>query len=234
MSCCAGAVSYSLVRTQPYGSWTRKRKRTRHYRSTWRPNRGLLVLVGLLLLLFAVGLVFLDVRRAGEEAGASPPQKGLTKDLAMKLTIPSMKRVKNVPVYTGPAGDESALHDGALHLEGTSFPWQRDANVYIAGHRLGYPHTKSWLVFWDLNKLRPGRRVVLTDSGGMRYIYRVYDRFSLGPNDTSATEPIRGMNVVSLQTCTLPNYTERLIVRAELVKTVQGPPPRMTSDNHPS
>ena len=149
----------------------------------------------------------------------------------MELTIPSMQRVRAVPVYTGAADDKSALHDGALHLEGTSFPWQRDANVYIAGHRLGYPHTKSWLVFWDLNELRRGGRVVLTDSDGTRYIYRVYERFILGPNDTSATKPVAGMNVISLQTCTLPNYTERLIVRAKLVKTTQVPAPGATPND---
>ena len=187
----------------------------------WRPDRGLLVLVGLVLIVLAAGYVFLDIRKAGEEAG-KPPVRNTT----MELTIPSMQRVRDVPVYTGAADDKSALHDGALHLEGTSFPWQRDANVYIAGHRLGYPHTKSWLVFWDLNELRRGRRVVLTDSGGKKYIYTVYDRFILGPNDTSATKPVRGMNVISLQTCTLPNYKERLIVRAELEKVVQSPPPQ--------
>jgi sortase A len=195
----------------------------------WRPNRGLLVLVGLALILLSAGFVFLDIRGAGEEAG-SPPLK---KDTTMELTIPSMRRVQNVPVYTGTAGDKSALHDGTLHLKGTSFPWQQDANVYIAGHRLGYPHTKSWLVFWDLNELRRGGRVVLTDSDGTKYVYRVYDRFILGPNDTSATKPVAGMNVISLQTCTLPNYTERLIVRAELVKSFQGQSPRTTS-NDPS
>jgi sortase A len=193
----------------------------------WRPNRGLLVLVGLALILLAAGFVFLDVRRAGEEAGTLPPKKATT----MELTIPSMRRVQNVPVYTGTAGDKSALHDGTLHLKGTSFPWQQDANVYIAGHRLGYPHTKSWLVFWDLNELRRGGRVVLTDSDGTKYVYRVYDRFILGPNDISATKPVEGMSVISLQTCTLPNYTERLIVRAELVKTVQGSPRRLTSND---
>ena len=191
-----------------------------------RPNRGLLALVGLVLILLSTGLVFLDIRSAGEEAGSPPPKQ----DTTMELTIPSMRRVKDVPVYTGTAGDKSALHDGTLHLKGTSFPWQRDANVYIAGHRLGYPRTRSWLVFWDLNELRRGSRVVLTDSGGNRYIYRVYDRFILGPNDTSATEPVAGMNVISLQTCTLPNYKDRLIVRAELVKTVQAPP-RVTSND---
>jgi sortase (surface protein transpeptidase) len=39
------------------------------------------------------------------------------------------------------------------------------------------------------------------------------------------------MNVISLQTCTLPNYTDRLIVRAELIKTTQGPPPATTSND---
>jgi sortase A len=210
------------VRTKPYGSWTRERKSTRYYRSTWRPNRSLLVLVGLVLILLSAGLVFLDVRRAGEEAGSPPPKK----DVTMELTIPSMKRVENVPVYTGAANSESALHDGTLHLKGTGFPWQKDANVYIAGHRLGYPHTKSWLVFWDLNELRRGRRVVLTDSEDKKYIYRVYDRFVVAPDDTSATKPVEGMNIVTLQTCTLPNYTDRLIVRAELEKILQGKPPQ--------
>jgi sortase A len=193
----------------------------------WKPNRGLLALVGLLMILLAAGLVYLDIMAAGEEAGSPPPKK----DTTMELTIPSMQRVKAVPVYTGTAGDKSALHDGTLHLKGTSFPWQRDANVYIAGHRLGYPHTKSWLVFWDLNKLRRGSRVVLTSSDGTKYIYRVYDRFILGPNDTSAQKPVAGMNVISLQTCTLPRYTDRLIVRAELVNTVQRSAPRIASNN---
>jgi sortase A len=213
------------VRTKPYGSWTRERKRTRYYRSTWQPNRSLLILVGLVLVLLAAGLVFLDVRKAGEEAGA-PPKK----DVTMDLTIPSMKRVENVPVYTGAAGDESALHDGTLHLRGTGFPWQREANVYIAGHRLGYPRTKSFLVFWDLNHLKTGQAVVLTDSEGKKYIYRVYDRFVVAPDDASATKPVQGMNIITLQTCTLPNYTERLIVRAELERTVQGPAPQANAE----
>ncbi|HEY6689860.1 MAG TPA: class E sortase [Rubrobacter sp.] len=217
------------MRTERYGSWTREGKSTRYFTFGWRPNRKVLVLAGLVLILLSAVLVFLDVRRAGEEAGASPPKK----DVTMKLSIPSMKHVENVPVYTAAANNKPALHDGTLHLAGTGFPWQREANVYIAGHRLGYPRTKSFLVFWDLNRLRMGRRVVLTDSEGDRYIYRVYDRFVLGPDDASATKPIAGRNVVSLQTCTLPNYKERLIVRAELERILQGPAPRQFS-NKPS
>jgi sortase A len=208
------------VRGERYESWTSERKGRRYYRSGWWPGRKVLVLAGVVLILFSAGLVFLDVRTAGEET--APPKR----DETMKLSIPSMKHVDNVPVYTADAHNQPALRNGTLHLAGTGFPWQREANVYIAGHRLGYPRTKSFLVFWDLNRLRMGRRVVLTDSEGERYIYRVYDRFVLGPDDASATKPIAGRNVVSLQTCTLPNYTDRLIVRAKLQRIVQGPAPR--------
>jgi sortase A len=215
------------VRGERYESWTSERKGRRYYRSGWRPGRKVLVLAGVVLILFSAGLVFLDVRTAGEET--APPKR----DETMKLSIPSMKHVDNVPVYTADAHNQPALRNGTLHLAGTGFPWQREANVYIAGHRLGYPRTKSFLVFWDLNRLRMGRRVVLTDSEGERYIYRVYDRFVLGPDDASATKPVAGKNVVSLQTCTLPNYKDRLIVRAELVRILQGQAPR-PAPNKPS
>ncbi len=175
------------------------------------------MLAGLALVLASIGVVFADVRKA-EEYAAAP------KSTTMKLTVPSMQRVRDVPVYNGPATNEAALHDGTLHVEGTGYPWQKQANVYIAGHRLGYPRTKSFLVFWDLNKLRKGDRVVLTDSEGGRYAYRVFDRFVVGPNDGSVKELVPGKNIVSLQTCTLPDYAERLIVRAELVRTL--PPPQ--------
>jgi sortase A len=224
--CCAGAVSYFSVRTERYESWTSEGKSTRYFTSGWWPGRKIFVLAGLALILFSVGLVFLDVRTAGKESAAPPPKR----DDTMKLSIPSMKHVNNVPVYTAAAHSKPALRNGTLHLAGTGFPWQREANVYIAGHRLGYPRTKSFMVFWDLNRLRMGERVVLTDSEGQRYIYRVYDRFVLGPDDASATKPVAGRNVVSLQTCTLPNYKDRLIVRAELIRILQGPAPRPTPD----
>ena len=202
---------------KPFESWTRadeNEERTSYYRSRTRRrlSRGLLALFGVALILFSFGLVFADVRSVGEgTASAAPKSEKLT------LTIPTMKRVRDLPVYDGAAGDRGKLAAGALHLQDTDFPWEEEANVYIAGHRLGYPRTKSWLVFWNLDKLSRGDRVRLEDAQGRKYVYEVFDKMVVGPKDVSVKEPIEGKNIVTLQTCTLPDYKQRLLVRAELV-----------------
>ncbi len=156
--------------------------------------------------------IFTSISRQFQAPRAEAP-----KDPAMKLTVPEMERVENVPVYdTAPKGYEKALHDGTVHVKGTGFPWQDEANVYIAGHRLGYPGTKSDRVFWDLDKLENGDEVILTDADGTKYTYEVFEEFITGPADVSVLKPEPGKNIVSLQTCTLPSYSERLIVQAEL------------------
>ncbi len=145
------------------------------------------------------------------------PRTEAPKDEALKLTVPDMKRVEDLPVYdVAPPGYERALHDGAAHVRGTGLPWQRQANVYIAGHRIGFPGTKSHLVFWDLDKLEDGDEVILEDANGTTYTYEVFKKFVIEPDDVSVLRPVRGRNIVSLQTCTLPDYKERLVVQAEL------------------
>jgi sortase A len=149
--------------------------------------------------------------------GDGRPQLKTPESKELRLTVPGMQRVDDVPVYDAPkSGYDRALHDGTLHVGGTGFPWQRNANVYIAGHRVGYPGTKSNLVFWDLNRLQEGDEIFLTNSDGTRYIYRVFDKRIISPNDIRILRPIKGKNIVSLQTCTLPDYSHRLIVRGEL------------------
>jgi hypothetical protein len=64
--------------------------------------------------------------------------------------------------------------------------------------------------------------VFLTDSEGTRYTYEVYENFVTDPYDWSVAEPVSGKNIVTLQTCTLPNYTERIIVHAELTEVEPG------------
>jgi sortase A len=173
----------------------------------------LMVFSGLAL----VGYSFLmgDPLASAAIFGKEPPKSG---DLS--LTVPDMRRVENVPVFTGPANDEDALHDGTLHVDSTGFPWQEGSNTYIAGHRMGFPGTASYLVFWDLDNLEAGDEVVLTDADGTRYNYEVFEKFIVNPDAYSVTQPVPGRSVVSLQTCTLPDYSQRLVVQAELTSVV--------------
>ena len=151
---------------------------------------------------------------AGSSTHPSQPQPSAK---AMTLTVPRLARAGAVPVETGPADDKRTLDAGALHLEGTGFPWEEDSNVYIAGHRLGYPGTGSNLLFFDLPGLENGDPVLLRDSRGGEYRYEVFRTLRVGPTDTGVTRPVPGKSVVSLQTCTLPNYGKRIVVQAELL-----------------
>ena len=79
----------------------------------------------------------------------------------LRMTIPKMAQIRNDTVPYSVSDDKKAFRKhAAVHLRGTGNPWDRQANVYIAGHRLGFPGTDSWLSFWDLNVLEKGDRVL--------------------------------------------------------------------------
>jgi sortase A len=205
------------VKEKPFESWTRTGEVDTAYRRSKtrrRLGRGTLALLGVALILLSVAWVTGDVQNA-ENAGAktSPAPKSER----LRLTIPQLERVRDIPVYTGESGGKGKLAAGALHLEDTGFPWQAGSNVYIAGHRLGYPGTKSWLVFWHLNKLQRGNKVILEDAEGRRYEYEVFEKEVVEPDNVSVKKPVKGKSIITLQTCTLPNYKDRLIVRAQRV-----------------
>jgi sortase A len=139
------------------------------------------------------------------------------KDKMLKLTIPQMDQIENDKIPTGKGDDDTLFHDyAAVHLKRSGFPWEKVANVYIAGHRIGFPGTASHLAFYDLNKLEKGDKFTITDAKGRVYTYEVFNKFIAGPHNFAVIRPVKGKNIVSLQTCTLPDYTKRLIVRAEL------------------
>ena len=162
---------------------------------------------------------FATVESSASSASPSPSGAASAAPDARKLriTVPGMARVERVPVVSSHPSDEAALRRGALHVEGTGFPWQRGSNTYIAGHRLGFPGTASDRLFWDLDRLAEGDAVLLEDSRGGVYEYAVFREMVVGPKDVSVTAPVDGKSVVTLQTCTLPDYSRRLVVQAELV-----------------
>ena len=141
-------------------------------------------------------------------------------DPTLTLTVPSMERVNNSPIPDTFGDDEDSLRDFAgIHLEGTGFPWQEEANVYIAGHRLGYPNTPSFLAFWDIDNVVEGDQIFVEDANGGEYTYEVFQTLEVEPTDLFVTEPIEGKNILTLQTCTLPDYAKRVVVQAELQET---------------
>jgi len=204
------------------------RSRHREYRK--RRRSRLASTLALLVVIGGLGLVAYSL--LGENSPLTKAVENATSDeevadsapteSTLKLTVPDMERVSDVTVLDTPYDDESALENGAQHVQDTGFPWEDEANVFIAGHRLGYFGTDSYLVFWDLDKLEDGDEVFLTDSEGTRYTYEVYENFVTDPYDWSVTEPVSGKNIVTLQTCTLPDYSERIIVHAELTEVEPG------------
>ena len=154
----------------------------------------------------------------GQVAAASRPRHYELPDGAiMGLTINALD-LHNVPVFN--SSSRWALDNGVSHEPGTSMPWSlsEQKNVYLQGHRLGWPGKESHLVFYHLNKLARGDEILLKDRDGKRYAYRVSESFVVEPNDSWVMGRVGGRDMVTLQTCTpIPSYDKRLIVRADRI-----------------
>jgi sortase A len=165
---------------------------------------------------------------AGDQASQKPEQKkqsGIptppTNDLWM--SIPALGLYDN---YVTNSAAQSAMDYGAIKLPHTAFPWQDNANTYIAAHRLGWPGTASDHQFYNLPLLAEGDVIYLGDVNGTTYTYEVTGFKEITPDETWVTTPQPGRDMVSLQTCienfgdywTMgPNWYVRYIVQADRV-----------------
>ena len=151
----------------------------------------------------------------GAEQGGNELQPA--KDKTLQLTVPKMAEIKDDEIPTGKGTDEALFRDyAAVRLPFTGFPWQEEANIYIAGHRVGYPGTNSDLAFYDLEDLADGDEVYLEDAMGRQYTYEVFNKKIVEPTDLSVLKRVEGKNILTLQTCTLPDYSDRVVYQAEL------------------
>jgi sortase A len=151
------------------------------------------------------------------DSTSQPRRYHLVPGAIMSLTIPELG-LRNVPIMDSVT--TSALNQGVVHLPDTSLPWSDtpERNVYLAGHRLGWPGTGSHLVFYRLDRLTGGERITLRSRDGTKYDYRVLESFTVWPDETWVTGRVRGRDLLTLQTCTpIPTYEKRLIIRAERV-----------------
>ena len=197
---------------------------------------GALALVGVLVL--AVYLLVTDRQdseqgdsKSNGEPSREEPDTASPKDKTLWLTVPKMQHLEYAEIPTGTGTDEKLFHDYAgVHIEHTGWPWENESSVYVTGYRLGYPRAKSWLAFWDLDELERGDEIYLTDSELRKYTYVVYEKsVKKGPSckaratDTlPGLEPVEGENIITLQTCTLPDFENYLLVRGELKDISEG------------
>jgi sortase A len=185
-------------------------------------NKPVVIIISAIALVGVVLATYLltSDQQDGEEVGGKvngEPSITPPKDKTFRLTVPKMEQIEDDEIPTGLGTDETLFHDYAgVHIKHTGYPWEKEANVYIAGHRLGFEGTNSHLAFWDLNKLENGDAFYITDSEGRKYTYVVFRKYVTTPDNLRVLAPVEGKNIVTLQSCTLPDYTNRLLVRAEL------------------
>jgi sortase A len=160
---------------------------------------------------------------SGTSAGAIPAVKpfnfgrdpGGPEDKTLYLTVPKLG-LEDAPVYD--SVEEEELKESTIHVPATGFPWQDGANTYIAGHRLGYPDTGSFYVFYDLDQLVEGDEISVKDADGNQYKYRVTGQKVVSQDNVEVMNAVPGESMITLQTCTLPDYAERIVVQGELVE----------------
>jgi sortase A len=158
-----------------------------------------------------------------QQASVEKPVAPVPETNDLWMTIPDLGLYDN---YVSNSNAESALDYGAAKRVDTEFPWQEDANTYIAAHRLGWPGTASDHQFYNLPLLEYGDKIYLYDANGTTYTYEVTEIFEVWPSETWVTNQVAGRDMVSLQTCienygdywTMgPNWYVRYVVRADRV-----------------
>lgn len=96
-------------------------------------------------------------------------------DKTLSLTVPKMKRIEDATIPTAMPEEEALRVNPAVRLPGTGLPWEKETNIYIAGHELGYPLTPSFRAFYDLKKLEKDDDIYITDADGNKYTYEVFE-----------------------------------------------------------
>lgn len=138
-----------------------------------------------------------------------------------KIIIPKIN-VELPVVYTEPSIEEKAvdkaLENGVLHYATTPYPGQR-GNGVIFGHSANniLNPGKYKFAFVLLHRLVIGDTFML-EKDGKRYVYKVYERKIVEPQDVSVLGPASKPSTFTLITCDPPGTSwHRLIVTGEQI-----------------
>lgn len=126
---------------------------------------------------------------------------GIIKIPKIKVSLPIVEGVK-----------KQNLRVGIGHFPGTAM-LGNEGNSALAGHR-SYALGK---MFNRLNEIVKGDTITIITKKG-NYIYKVYDKFVVLPEDVYVLNKVKNDNIITLVTCTPVRIaTHRLIVRARLM-----------------
>ena len=147
-----------------------------------------------------------------------------------RIIIPKIN--VDVPVVYNVTSDreediQAALQRGVVHYANTPKPGQAGNNV-IVGHSSNnfFNSGKYKFAFVLLDRLEKGDTFIL-HYRGQRYIYKVYRKVVVEPNDFSVVEPTN-VPTTTLITCTPPGTSwRRLVIQAEQI----SPQPKSSQIN---
>ena len=91
----------------------------------------------------------------------------------------------------------------SVNIDGTS-------NLCLAGHNM-----RNLTMFGNLRRVTNGDKIEITDLKGKKYIYEVYDKFYIDPEQVDIMNPT-SESIVTLITCN-DSSDKRLIIRGSLI-----------------
>lgn len=157
------------------------------------------------------------------------PNSNIQIGLEPKLIIPKIN--VDVPVvYDVTTYDEAEIQDGlergVVHYGNTALPGQNGNNVIVGHSSNNFFNSGAYkFAFVLLDRLEKGDTFILHFKG-QRYIYKVFNKQVIEPNDFSLIQPTDSP-IVTLITCTPPGTSwHRLVVQAQQI----SPDPTQVQD----
>jgi len=156
-----------------------------------------------------------NVKSEGKVKNLTPPNKDFS------IVIPKIGAVAPVVANVDPINSEnylSALRKGVAHAANTPMPGEF-GNTYIFAHSTDtfYNVGAYNAVFYLLGKLTEGDKIYIYYKGE-EYIYIVFDKKVVAPEDVKYLGKQGDWNTLTLQTCYPPGTTlKRLVVVANQI-----------------
>lgn len=160
---------------------------------------------------------------ATKEEKIDPSKQALTPvDEEFAVVIPKIRANSKIIANVNPFNAKEyqyALTKGVAHAKGTALPGEV-GNVFIFSHSSVnfYEATRYNSIFYLLSKLEKGDEVYIFYKG-QKFIYKVYDKKIINPEDVFYLKGNSGKKTLTLMTCWPPGTSfKRLVVLAELTQ----------------